>query len=101
MNPAVFADDPEVEQAAVDQAKRQLGTTAVETGEVEMLEGGQTNFDLEMWRHRFVAIVGEVLIDGQVIVDAAPGGLPFEHCAFGDRLLDQALHGVVTDVTWD
>jgi hypothetical protein len=95
MNPPVFANDPEIEPAAVGQAKRQLGTTAVETGEVEVLEGGQTTFDLHMRRDRFVAIVSEVLIDGQVIVDAAPGGVSFEHGAFGDWLLDQALHGLV------
>jgi hypothetical protein len=94
-NPAVFVNDPEVEESAIGQVKRQLGAPPVGPNNIEMIESGDAAFDFEVRRNGLAVTIGEVLIDRQVIVDRPSVSIAFEYTPFRRRLLDESLHGLV------
>jgi hypothetical protein len=60
--------------------------------DVQVIEGDDAAFNLDVRRNRLAYLVGEVVIDGQMVVDSPEVTIPIEHVAFGCWLFHQALH---------
>ncbi len=60
--------------------------------DVERVQRRDAPLHLDMYRHRFAVSVREVLVDAQVVMDAAAAARSLEHVASVYRLFNQALH---------
>jgi hypothetical protein len=63
--------EAKVERAAVSEVKRQLVVKRAKLGNLETIETCDTAFHLDIRRNVLTFFVGEVLIDGEMIVDAS------------------------------
>jgi len=89
-----FVGHREIECSAVCQTERQLGPSLVQARQVQVIQRTDAPFHLERSRHRFVFDFREVLVDGQMVVDASEVRCPLDHVAFVYGLLNQALHNL-------
>lgn len=62
--------------------------------QVERIGWGDAAFHIERRRNRRVFDPGEVLVNGQMVVDASEACAPLKYVAIACRLLNQSLHSM-------
>ena len=87
-----FIHDQEIEEASVGEAERQFRPPSVEVHDVQIVDGHDPPFDLEVGRDGFLFGVGEVLVHSEVVMDS-----PDVHQALGyvpvvGQLFNESLH---------
>ena len=92
MNSAVFARDYEVEQAAVGELERQFRLRSMKLRHALTIKCRHMAFDFHVGRDQLAFLVGEVLIDGKMIVHPSEVHVSLNHVPVVSRLFDQTLH---------
>jgi len=72
--------------------ERQFGSSPLQVGKIQLFQGGDVAFHLEMGGSRQLFILGEVLIDRQMVIDPSEADTALAHVALVYRLLNQSLH---------
>jgi hypothetical protein len=65
----LFIRHQEIEEATVGEAQRQFCPPSVKVQDIQIVDGYDPSFDLEVGRDGFLFGVGEVLVHGEVVMD--------------------------------
>lgn len=84
-------NEAEVERTTVGQTQGALETEPVKARDVHVIGPGEAALDFEVRRHRLAGF-GEMLIDGEMVVDPSEASALLEQLAIAHRLLDETLH---------
>lgn len=75
--------------------KRQFRALVMKSRHVHSLDRHDAALDLQMCRHRLGFDIGEVAINGEVIVNATEVIRSVKDVTFADRLLNQSFHSLL------
>jgi hypothetical protein len=92
MDRPILVGDSKVERTTIVQAQGQFLALPIKFNDVQVIEGGDAAFNLDVRWNRLAYLVGEVVIDGQMVVNSPEVTIPVEHVAFGCWLFYQTLH---------
>jgi hypothetical protein len=92
MDRPVFVCDPEVERTTIVQAQDQFLALPVQFRDVQVIESCDATFNLDVRRNRLAFLVGEVMIDGQMVVNSPEVTITIQEDALSYWLFHQALH---------
>src|SRR6476660_8976314 len=87
-NGSAFIGHGEIEQPAVRQPERQLGRLLMQRRQIDWIDRSDAAFNLEVRRDELALELGEMLIHGQVVVDAPDARRPAVDVPFVRGLLD-------------
>ena len=88
MNRAVFVCGPELETATVCKPKCQFRVPSMKIRDAWTVERSDVALDFDVSRDRFTFQVGEVLVDGEMIVNASEVCVTFKHVPIASGLFN-------------
>ena len=72
--------------------ERQFGSSPMQVGKIQLLQGCDVTFHFEMGGSCQLFILGELLIDRQMVIDPPEACTALTHVTLVNRLLNQSLH---------
>ena len=101
-NPTLVVHDQQIEPTTVDQVERQFGPAPMAFLYVQAFDGGHAPFNLDIRRDGLAFVVGEVLINGEMVVDPPNRRGSAEDVPVARWLLNYPLHlldGIIMPAT--